>query len=159
MLLTTAVSGTHAIARPDPATIGNAVLTSDSGHTVHLSDYRGKVVFVNFWGSWCTPCLQEMSSIRSLQAQLADRRGEVAFVFVSAKPSQFQSDTAWLRQNGVAGANYQWGDGAPGLAVPTTFILDPNGAVAQFRSTAVDWTTHADMIRSLLPARLRQSAR
>src|SRR6266480_3444506 len=65
-----------------PAAITNAVLVSESGRAMRLSDLRGKVVFVNFWGSWCTPCLQEMASIRNLQATLGGR-SDVVFVFVS----------------------------------------------------------------------------
>jgi thiol-disulfide isomerase/thioredoxin len=137
------------------AAITNAVLISEAGQPVWLSAFRGKVVFVNVWGSWCIPCLQEMPSIRGLQAQLGDRRGDVVFVFVSAKASQFQNDAAWLRQSGVAGANYRLESGSPGLSVPTTLILDPSGTIAQFRSSAVDWQIHADLIRSLLPHRAR----
>ena len=136
-------------AQVQSGSIGDTVLLSETGQPVRLSDYRGKVVFVNFWGSWCSPCLQEMDSIRNLQTQLAGRR-DVAFVFVSAKPNYQQNDSAWLRQHGIAGASYR--AAAPGkLSVPMTYILDRSGAVAQFRSTAVDWTMHADLIRSLLP--------
>jgi len=55
------------VAQAQPAaSITNAVLISETGQPVRLSTYRGKVVFVNVWGSWCTPCLQEMPSIRGL---------------------------------------------------------------------------------------------
>jgi thiol-disulfide isomerase/thioredoxin len=143
----------NAEAQTDPASLANAVLVSESGEAVRLADYRGKVVFVNFWGSWCLPCLQEMSSIRALQARLADLRNDVAFVFISAKPGQFQSDSAWLRSNGIAGANYRWSGSLPGLSVPTTLVLDPTGAVAQYRNQAVEWEVHADTIRGLLTLR------
>jgi peroxiredoxin len=96
-----------------------------------------------------------MPSIRGLQAQLNDRRGDVVFIFVSAKSSQLQNDGAWLRQNGIAGADYRLQSGSAGLYVPLTFILDPSGAVAQFKSSAVDWQAHAEQIRSLLPHRAR----
>lgn len=146
----------EADAQTDPASIANALLISESGQPVRMSDYRGKVVFINFWGAWCTPCLQEMPSIRALQARLADRRNDIVFVFVSAKSTHFEDDSAWLKRNGIAGANYRWSAGSPGLYVPTTFILDQTGAVAQFRNTAVDWEMHADTIRNLLTRRSRQ---
>src|SRR5690349_12223015 len=99
--------------------IGNAMLISETGQPMTLSAYRGKVVFVNFWGSWCTPCLQEMNSIRGLQAALAGRP-DVAFVFISARANNFPADTAWLRANGVSGSNYRWANGSPKIYVPTT---------------------------------------
>ena len=135
----------------------DTVLVSESGQSVRLSDYRGKVVFVNYWGSWCSPCLQEMESIRGLQAQLADRRNEIAFVFVSAKPSHFQQDAAWLRQHGIVGASYRQAAAVANQYVPSTFILDPSGAVAQYRTAAVDWGIHVNLIRSLLPGRSHHS--
>jgi len=133
-----------------PAAITNATLVSESGRQVRLSDFRGKVVFINFWGSWCTPCVQEMASIRNLQATLGGRN-DVVFVFVSARSQEVQKDGAWLREHGVMGENYRTEGGNPGVTVPTTYILDRNGAVAQFRNTAVDWQTHADFVRNLLP--------
>src|SRR4051794_17095207 len=77
----------------------NTVLVGETGRSVRPADYRGKVVFVNFWGSWCTPCIQEMASIRRLQAALRDRRSDVVFMFVSTRAQDFQKDSAWLRQN------------------------------------------------------------
>ncbi len=40
-----------------------------AGHTVHLRDYRGKVLLVNFWASWCSPCLEEMPRFSQWQRQ------------------------------------------------------------------------------------------
>ena len=96
----------------------------------------------------------EMSSIRNLQAALADRRDRIVFLFVSARPQEFATDTAWLRQHGVVGENHRWSTaGTPRMSVPTTFVLGPNGAVAEFRNSAVDWSVHADSIRRLLSPR------
>src|SRR5229473_347041 len=72
-----------------PAGVTNAVLVSESGRALRLSDLRGKVVFVNFWGSWCAPCIQEMASIRSLQATFRGR-SDIVFVFVSARSQEVQ---------------------------------------------------------------------
>ena len=143
----TAVANAQSISA---ASITNTVLVSETGRTVRLADLRGKVVFVNFWGSWCTPCVQEMDSIRNLQATLGGR-SDVVFVFVSARSQELQKDAGWLREHGVVGQTYRTEGGNPGLSVPTTFILDRSGAVAQFRNTAIDWQLHADFVRNLLP--------
>ena len=120
---------------------------SDTGRNVRLADYRGQVVFVNVWGSWCTPCLQEMQSIRALQGSLGS---SVAFVFVSSRPGDPQKDAAWLRQHGIVGTSVAMANGAKAPYVPSTYIFDRNGAVAQYRNSAVDWQLHADFLRGLI---------
>ena len=146
-------AGAQSLSGADPNAIGNIVLISETGRPVRPSDYRGKVVFVNFWGSWCTPCVQEISSIRSLQAQLGGRP-DIVFMFVSARPASFEADTAWLRQRGVIGENYRWQPaGSAPRSVPTTFVIGPSGTIAEFRNSAVDWSVHADAIRRLLAVR------
>ncbi len=47
------------------------------GQTHSLSDYRGKVVLVNFWASWCLPCVEEMPDLTQLKKQLADQPFEI----------------------------------------------------------------------------------
>lgn len=145
-----AFSVDRAQAQITPASVGGGTFISDTGRAVRLSDYRGKVVFVNFWGSWCTPCLQEMQSIRALQASLGAYRNNIAFIFVSNRPGDLQKDSAWLRAHGVTGESVRMeGAGTASVSVPTTYVLDPSGAVAQYRSEAVDWQIHAEFIRGL----------
>ena len=43
---------------------------SDGGRTLQLSSYRGKVVLLNFWASWCAPCIEEIPSLNQLQRQM-----------------------------------------------------------------------------------------
>src|SRR5712692_1100941 len=132
----------------EPTALASTQLIAETGQAVRLSDYRGKVVFVNFWGSWCGPCQLEMSSIRNLQARLGNR-GDVAFVFVSARTQEFERDSAWLKAHALAGTNHRWAAAAPSMSLPTTYILDRSGAIAEFRNGAVDWETHFDVIRNL----------
>lgn len=143
----------RAHAQVTPTSVGGAAFVSESGRAVRLADYRGKVVFVNFWGAWCTPCMLEMQSIRGLQAALGGR-SDIAFVFVSTRPESQPADTAWLRSRGIVGESVRLVSGSTaGMPVPSTFVLAPNGSVAQYRSSAVDWVTHADFIRDLLQHR------
>jgi peroxiredoxin len=74
------------LVRPDYAGADRAApdfaLKDMGGHTVKLSDYRGKVVVLNFWTKSCGPCLKEMPSIAELTHILADRK-DIAVVAVS----------------------------------------------------------------------------
>src|SRR5215217_3617400 len=52
---------------PAPATIMQAQLTKTDGTTIKLEDYKGKVLLVNLWATWCTPCRAEMPELVNLQ--------------------------------------------------------------------------------------------
>src|SRR5205085_7259097 len=62
--------------RSKPSSIGNAApdfTIQDSEHSVSLSQLRGKIVVLNFWATWCPPCIEEMPSLVQMQKQLQDR--------------------------------------------------------------------------------------
>ena len=157
----------QALAPGDPSTIGKTFLTSEHGRRVQIADFRGKVVFINFWGNWCPPCMDEMRSVRDLQLALKDKRDDVAFIFISANPQAFQEDVAWLKGHGIAGTDYQWGPRFPEqryaffgalpdqktFSVPTTYVLDRDGGVAETATAPVDWKAHLGTFLSLLSRR------
>ena len=62
-------------------------LTLD-GKPAHLSDFRGKVVFLNFWATWCPPCVEEAPSLEKLQTRIAPLGGTVVGVSVDDNPGR-----------------------------------------------------------------------
>ena len=60
-------------------------LATLKGDSVRLSDYRGKVVFLNFWATWCPPCREEMPSMESLYRGLKGREFEMLAVSIDRK--------------------------------------------------------------------------
>jgi peroxiredoxin len=61
-------------------------LTDNRGRSVSLSELRGKVVYLDFWGTWCKPCLAEMPASRHLKEQFAGR--DVVFVYISVNDAE-----------------------------------------------------------------------
>ncbi len=64
----------------DPIPADDFALASLAGGTVKLSDYRGKVVFLNFWATWCPPCRSEMPSMERLHRLLRGKGLEIVAV-------------------------------------------------------------------------------
>jgi thiol-disulfide isomerase/thioredoxin len=121
----------------------NFVLKDLDGADIALKDYRGKVVFLNFWATWCGPCRDEMPSMQVLYETLADQGLEIVAVNV-LEPA----DTAagFVNEFGFTYPVLLDSDGRISLsygvrAFPTTYILDRDGNVIGLRQGTLDWGT------------------
>jgi len=100
-------------------------LTDLQGNEVDLTEFQGKTIFVNFWATWCRPCIQEMPGIAALQTQLAGKN--IEFFFASDeevdKIQKFKEsrkmDLNFVRIENPESLGIQ--------ALPTTFIFDGEG--------------------------------
>jgi thiol-disulfide isomerase/thioredoxin len=96
-----------------------------------LRDYRGKVVLVNFWATWCPPCVAEMPSIQRLDDRLAAEDFEVLAVNVGESPFQVSKFTKLINVRltmllDSKGETFKaWG----GTIYPTTFVVDGDGRI------------------------------
>jgi cytochrome c biogenesis protein CcmG/thiol:disulfide interchange protein DsbE len=106
-----------------------------TGEMVKLSDYRGKLVLVDFWASWCGPCRASFPAYSKMRKELHAKLGEDAFeilainvdvtakdgrAFLESTPVEFPV----LREDsGATQQNYQL------IAMPTSFLIDPNGKI------------------------------
>ena len=112
------------------------------GNEVHLSDFLGKPVVVNFWASWCGPCQSEMPAFDKISAEL---EGEVVFMMINATDGGRETvDTAkaFIEAKGYTfpvyfdttyEANYRYG--VTGL--PTTYFIDTEGNAVGYISGAL----------------------
>jgi cytochrome c biogenesis protein CcmG, thiol:disulfide interchange protein DsbE len=129
-----------------PPRIGNAApdfSITDSQRTVVLSKYRGKPVLLNFWATWCPPCVQEMPSLVELQKLVGDK---VTIIAVSedaddAAYKQFvrdhNVDLLTVRDTGGSKSNEVYGT----FKFPETFVIDSNGKIVRKFIGATDWTS------------------
>jgi len=102
-----------------------------NGQLVSLSDFRGKIVFLNFWTTWCYACLIEMPDMEKLHQEFKNKEFAMASINIQESVSQvkqFFKDfkltfTALLDSDGEVGAHFMI------TAIPTTFILDKSGII------------------------------
>ena len=111
------------------------------GHTVDLGQYRGRVVLVNFWASWCTPCVEEMPDILRLKAAMRDT--PFAVIGVNVAEARLRARTATQRMgldfpvllDRDQAAFRAWG----AEVLPTSYVLDVDGRIRYVAQGPLDW--------------------
>ncbi len=104
------------------------------GNIVKLSDYRGKVVFLNFWATWCPPCRAEIPYF----IELIEQYGKDGFVVlgVDLDPRDFSKVPAFVSQQGMNYPVLYDTKGVSGMyggiqSIPTTFVINRDGKVVE----------------------------
>lgn len=128
----------------------NVRLADLDGKPISLSDYAGKPVFLNFWATWCGPCIGEMPTIETVSKQFKD---EIAFVAISNEPASVIK--SWLKKNPhsfefvrIEGSFLD----AYVVSLPTTMLLDRKGQLVTEEVGFRSWTSksNVELLRSLL---------
>jgi peroxiredoxin len=151
-----------------PPVVGDAVpelrLPLIDGDTASLTDYRGRVVMLNIWATWCPPCVTELPSMQRVYEAYADRGLAILAVAVDHRPGERQADGR------VVGVVSEFVDrfgltfpvaldptgGTERLLevnyLPTTFLIDRRGRIRAREVGGRYWDaeTHIEMIESLL---------
>ncbi|MEV4556665.1 TlpA disulfide reductase family protein [Kitasatospora sp. NPDC049285] len=128
----TAATGKRAAA-PDVTGTG-----LDGTGSLKLSDYRGKVVVLNIWGSWCSPCRAEAKGLQEVSQKYADQ--DVQFLGINTRDTDPANAVAFERNFGVTYPSIYDPDGTQILkfpkgslnpqSIPTTIVVDRDGRLA-----------------------------
>ena len=115
---------------------------ADSDRTVKLSDLRGKTVLLNFWATWCAPCVAEMPSLVQLQSRMKDKVTVVA-VSLDIDENAYRNFTRTRTQGllTVRDANQKSNSLYGTYKFPETYVIDRNGVVRRKFIGAVDWNS------------------
>ena len=144
-----------ALANTEPGARVELALPDLAGQPRRLSEWHGQILLVNFWATWCSPCLEELPSLESVQQSLADEG--LAVIGVSVDSTSPERIARYLETAGASFVSLHDEDGALaqrlGVRVyPTTLVLDRDGRLRLTVPSAWDWA-HPDAqawLRTLL---------
>jgi thiol-disulfide isomerase/thioredoxin len=103
-----------------------------TGKTLLSSDLKGKVLFVNFWASWCEPCKEEMPSVDALYKEMESNK-DFIMVTILYRDTPVNA-VAYMKSKGYVFPVYSDPDGATAKSfgvtgVPETYVIDKNGVL------------------------------
>ena len=132
-------------------TYSNWELKSDLNTTLNFKETEGKVVFINFWATWCPPCIAEMPSI---QALYNDYKDKVVFLFVTN--DDFETVEQFKTKKNfdflVFNPLNEIPEELTTRSIPRTFIINTKGEIVVDESGAIDW--NSETVRNQLDALL-----
>jgi thiol-disulfide isomerase/thioredoxin len=149
------IRGIEEVAKQPPAP--EVAFHDTRGRLHRLSDYRGKVVLLNFWATWCPPCVHEMPSMDRLQESLHGEDFAIMAVNMAEEPQTVRtflkrdvhvSFPVLLDSKGLALKDYEV------FVYPTSYIIDKQGRIRSAMYGAIDWDT--DEVRARLRALMKE---
>lgn len=125
------VSATDAVAEEKLPFVSSVQFTSSDGTSIDLANLKGKVIFLNFWATWCPPCIAEMPSINRLYTKLKNN-ADVVFVLADAD-GKLEKSTAFMQKKKFDLPVYIPTGSIPEQlfrgSLPTTVIINKKGEI------------------------------
>ena len=116
-------------------------MIDEKGNTIRLDQFKGQVIFLNFWATWCPPCVAEMPDLQELYDQY---KNKVTFIFISNEKRsvidnfmhkhKFNLPVYQLSGNEIPEVFYS-------KTIPATFVISQNGQIIVSRKGAAKWNS------------------
>ena len=126
-----------------PRPVPDTPFVDGAGKELTLADFRGRVILVNFWATWCAPCIRELPSLDRLQADMGSKEFEVVAITVDRKGSEIAGP--FLRKLGVESLavnvdNHMSLARALGLrGMPSTYLIDRDSKIVGSLTGLAEW--------------------
>ncbi len=132
-----------------PMIAPNVTFKAPDGRNLTLADFRGRMVLLNLWATWCAPCRHEMPALDRLQQTLGGEKFEVVAVNIDTRNPDRAA--TWLTENGIRHmANYADSSArifqdlktaGRAFGMPTTLLIDANGCELGFLAGPAEWAS------------------
>ncbi|TDM04295.1 thiol-disulfide oxidoreductase ResA [Macrococcus carouselicus] len=133
----------------------NFELQTMDGKTVKLSDYKGKGLILNFWGTWCEPCKREMPALSDNYDKFKEKDVEVLAIHLRNTPQQVEQFFSGLKEKvnlPVAFDNNNEVADAFGVdPLPTTVVIDEDGEIKAIHKGEMNSATIGNYMTSVAP--------
>ncbi|MDE3053165.1 MAG: TlpA family protein disulfide reductase [Gemmatimonadota bacterium] len=134
----------------------SARMVDGSGRIVHLSDFRGHVILLNVWATWCGPCKAEMPTLETLYRMYAPQGLRIVAVSIDETASD-DSVRDYARNMGLTfdilhDPQYRIEQAYQVTGYPSSYVIDRNGVIRKIWLGAADWASEGNiaLVRQLL---------
>jgi cytochrome c biogenesis protein CcmG/thiol:disulfide interchange protein DsbE len=115
-------------------------LTADTGQTVSIPHFQGKLLVLNFFATWCAPCIEEVPSLSQFAQQYADKGVVVLSVSVDQNDQAYRSFLAKYRPNFLTVRERNLHERFGTFMYPETYLISADGKVIRKIAASADWS-------------------
>ncbi len=115
-------------------------IAAENGSRVSVPDFKGKLLILNFWASWCPPCVEETPSLSQLAKDYAGRDVVVMGISVDSSEKAYRAFLDKYKPNFLTARDAQIHRDYGTFMYPETYIIDSHGKVVQKIAEGADWS-------------------